>query len=407
MSRRSPGEGSVYQLADGTWRGFVDLGWRGGRRRRKYVRGRTKAEVQREVRRLAREAEEGRLSPERAPTLTAWLERYLDEVAAPKVRPSTLHRYRQEVRLYIGPSLGRIRLDKLAPDRISDFYQEQLRQLSPGSVRRLHALLRRSLSVALRWKLITWNPATAVDPPSLAPVEVHPYTAEEAGLFLDAVAGTRHEARWLLAIALGLRQGEALGLTWRDVDFDRRLIHVRQALQYRPGDGLHLVQPKTAKSRRVIPLPQAVANALKQHQLDQLAERKDAGEFWEDWGLVFTTGFGTPLSPRNDYREFRRIVERVGLRRVRLHDLRHTAATLMLGQAVSPRVIMEMLGHSQISITMNLYSHVTVELSRDAADRVQDLLWPAPKGPGAASEAASDDQKPPNEASDEDEKPSD
>ena len=126
MSRRSPGEGSVYQLADGTWRGFVDLGWKGGRRRRKYVRGRTKAEVQREVRRLARQAEEGRLSPERAPTLAAWLERYLDEVAAPKVRPSTLHRYRQEVRLYIGPSLGKVRLDKLEPERVSDFYQEQL-----------------------------------------------------------------------------------------------------------------------------------------------------------------------------------------------------------------------------------------------------------------------------------------
>lgn len=101
----------------------------------------------------------------------------------------------------------------------------------------------------------------------------------------------------------------------------------------------------------MVPLPQAVVDALKQHQLDQLAERRNAGEFWEDWGLVFTTGFGTPLSPRNDYREFRRIVERVGLRRVRLHDLRHTAATLMLGQAVSPRAIMEMLGHSQISIT--------------------------------------------------------
>lgn len=153
----------------------------------------------------------------------------------------------------------------------------------------------------------------------------------------------------------------------------------------------------------MVPLPRAVVDSLKQHQLDQAREREGAGEFWEDWGLVFATEFGTPLSPRNDYREFRRIVERVGLRRVRLHDLRHTAATLMLAQAVSPRVIMELLGHSQISITMNLYSHVTVELSRDAADRVQDLLWPAPNAP----EAASDDQEPLDEATDDDERPSD
>ncbi len=141
---------------------------------------------------------------------SAWLEWYLDEVAATKVRPSTLHRYRQEVPLYIGPSLGKVRLDKLTPDRISDFYQVQLQHLSAGSVRRLHALLRRSLSVALRWQLITWNPVTAVDPPSLTPTEVRPYSAEEAGMFLAAVNSTHNEARWLLAIALGVQRLRAL-----------------------------------------------------------------------------------------------------------------------------------------------------------------------------------------------------
>jgi integrase len=261
--------------------------------------------------------------------------------------------------------------------------------------------------VALRWQLITWNPVTAVDPPSPTPTEVRPYTAGEAGQFLSAVSGTHNEARWLLAISLGLRQGEALGLTWRDVDLDRGLIRIRQALQYRPGDGLRLVQPKTPKSRRSVPLPQSVTAALKRHQLDQLAERDKAGEFWEDWGLVFATGFGTPLSPRNDYREFRRIIDRAGLRRIRLHDLRHTAATLMLGQSVTPRVIMEMLGHSQISITMNLYSHVTFELSREAADSIQDLLWPVSGTPEAASEAANGDFEPTEGISDQDQEDSD
>jgi integrase len=128
-------------------------------------------------------------------------------------------------------------LDKLKPSQVSDFYRSQLLHLSPGSVRRLQALLRRSLGVAVRWQLIPWNPVTAVDPPSLTSVEVHPFEAKEARLFLAAASRERFQARWLIAVLLDLRQGEALGLTWRDVDLDQRVLAVRQTLQYRPGEG--------------------------------------------------------------------------------------------------------------------------------------------------------------------------
>jgi integrase len=304
------------------------------------------------------------------------LERYLDEVAAASVRPSSLRRYRQELRLYIAPALGKVPLDKLKPSQVSDFYRSQLLHLSPGSVRRLHALLRRSLGVAVRWQLIPWNPVTAVDPPSLTSVEVHPFDANEARLFLAAASCDRFYARWLIAVLLGLRQGEVLGLTWRDVDLDPRVLAVRQTLQNRPAEGFHLVPPKTARSRRIVPLPNAVVDALKLRREQQETDRLAAGiEFWEDWGLIFTTRFGTPLSPRNDYREFQRLVAAAGLRHVRLHDLRHTAASLMLAQGVSPRVVMEILGHSQISITMNTYSHVTPASSREAVARVEGLLF--------------------------------
>ncbi|HEX8510354.1 MAG TPA: tyrosine-type recombinase/integrase [Propionibacteriaceae bacterium] len=373
--RRAQGEGAVYQLPDGRWRGAVDLGWHGGKRRRKYITRRTQAEALREVRQLASAAEAGRLSPVRAPTVAQWLERYLIEVAASSVRPSTLHRYRQEVRLYIGPELGKIPLDKLRPNQVAEFYRLQLQRLSPGSVRRLHALLRRSLTVAVRWQIISWNPVSAVDPPSLEHHEVQPYNLEEVRRFLTAVAGTRLEARWLLAIALGMRQGEVLGLAWKDVDLDRGVLRVSQSLQYRPGEGLQLVQPKTARSRRTVPLPDSLAAALKLHREQQDEDRSAAGEFWEDWGLVFTTRYGTPLSPRNDYRSFRQITEGAGLRRVRLHDLRHTAASLMLAQGVTARTIMETLGHSQISITMNTYSHVDPAVSREAANLMESALW--------------------------------
>jgi len=336
-SRRPQGEGSVYRLPDGRWRGVVNLGWHSGKRRRKYITRGTQAEVVRELRRLTAAAETGRLPIERAPTLGQWLERYLNEVAAPSVRPSTLRRYRQELRLYIAPALGKVPLDKLKPSQVSDFYRSQLLHLSPGSVRRLHALLRRSLGVAVRWQLIPWNPVTAVDPPSLTSVEVHPFDAKEARLFLAAASGDRFQARWLIAVSLGLRQGEVLGLAWRDVDLDQRILAVRQTLQYRPGEGFHLVPPKTARSRRIVPLPDAVVDALKLRREQQETDRLAAGvEFWEDWGLVFTTRFGTPLSPRNDYRDFQRLVGAAGLRHVRLHDLRHTAASLMLAPGSEP-----------------------------------------------------------------------
>lgn len=373
--RRPAGEGSVYRLPDGRWRGVVDLGWHEGRRRRKYVTRHSQSEVVRDLRKLASAAEAGRLPLDRATTLSQWMQRYLDEVAATSVRPSTLRQYRLECRLHIEPALGRVRLDKLTATQVAAFYQDRLRVLSPGSVRRLHALLPRALTVAVRWQVIPWNPVSAVDPPSLATPEVRPFSVSETKAFLRAVADDRFEARWMLAVSVGMRQGEVLGLSWRDVDLDQRVVHVRQALQFAPGEGLCLVPPKTARSRRVIPISGVIVDALKRRHAQQDADRLAAGEFWEEWGLVFTTRFGTPVSPRNDYRDFRLIVERAGVRRVRLHDLRHTSASLMLAQGVNPRVVMEILGHSQISVNPNTYSHVTTTVSRDAVESMTRLLW--------------------------------
>jgi integrase len=374
--RRGRGEGSIYQLPNGKWRGVVDLGWSNGKRRRKYVTRASRAEAVREVRRLTNEAERGQLSSGRVPTVAEWMDTYLREVAAATLRPSSLHRYQQEVRLYIGPGLGRHKLDKLRPAHLSAFYRKQSEKLSAGSVRRLHAILRRALTIAVRWQLIPTNPATMVDPPPLKHAEVRAYSVEEARRFLSVVAGTRMEARWVLAIALGLRQGEALGLSWENVDLDSGTLRIRQALQYQPGHGLEVVEPKTARSRRTVPLPISVVAVLRAHQERQQQAREAAGHRWIETGLVFTTATGTPISPRNDYRTFRELLVRGDLRRIRLHDLRHTAASLLLAQGESPRVIMEILGHSQISVTMNTYSHVSPEVARDAATRMNNLLWP-------------------------------
>jgi integrase len=177
-------------------------------------------------------------------------------------------------------------------------------------------------------------------------------------------------------VTLGLRQGEILGLGWEHVDFDQRQLQVDRTLQRQPDGTLAFVRPKTQRSNRVVPMPPSVVFALHRHQVRQEHERKVAADLWMDTSLVFTTWVGTPIHPRNDYRGFQLLISRAGLRRVRLHDLRHTAASMLLSQGVAPRVVMEILGHSQISITMNTYTHVDPELNREATDSVDRLLWP-------------------------------
>ena len=377
-TRRGHGDGAVYKTNEGRWRGFVDLGWKDGKRQRKYLSGKTKAEVQQKVRQLSVQAEVGTVFTGRAPTLTAWLSQYLDDVASQTVRPSTLNRYKQEVRLYITPVLGKFRLDKITPHHIADFYQLMGRQLAAGSVRRLHALLRRAFTVAVRWNLVATNPVLAVDPPSATRQEVKPWSKEQTKTFLALVEDDPLAARWQLAIVVGLRQGEALGLKWEDVDLDAGLIRVRRALQYRPADGLVLTEPKTARSKRTLPLPDPMVASLRAHRRQQLEQRAEAGDDWVETGLVFTTAQGKPLHPRNDYRTFKRLVEKAKLPDIRLHDLRHTAASNMLTEGVHARVVMETLGHSTFDLTMNTYSHVAPVVSREAADTMAKALWANP-----------------------------
>lgn len=226
--RRGPGEGAVYQRADGIWVGSVELGWHGGKRRRRYVYAKTHREISRKIGRLADAARQGQISPTRVPKVSEWMRIYLSEVASTAVRPSSLHRYEQEVRLYIDPDLGRLKLDKIRPQHLTTFYRHQLETLSPGSVRRLHALIRSSLTVAVRWGIIATNPAMVVPAPPLSQREVHPLTVDEVHRLLTAARETTLFPRWLLAIMLGMRQGEVLGLSWDDVDLEQSLLRVRQ-----------------------------------------------------------------------------------------------------------------------------------------------------------------------------------
>jgi integrase len=230
----------------------------------------------------------------------------------------------------------------------------------------MHAILRKALNQAMKWVLVERNVATPVDVPRVV-------RKEEAKALLAAITGNRLEALYTVALACGVRQGEALGLGWQDIDLEAATLAVRKQLQRVDGK-LTLVEPKTQKSRRTLDLPGVCVTALRKHRARQAEERLAMGPGWHESGLVFTTRRGTPLDGTNVGHYFRRELAKAGIRQQRFHDLRPVCASFLLLQGVSARVVMKLLGHSQISITTNLYTHVMPSLKKDAADRMDAML---------------------------------
>lgn len=215
--------------------------------------------------------------------------------------------------------------------------------------------------------------AKLVDAPRWKRPEVRPWEPGEASRFLEAIKCERLEVAYLVALSLGLRREEVLGLRWSDIDFAAKTITIAQALA-RVGGKLRFIEPKSRQSRCMIPLHDGLVPALRNHHRRELEERLAAGSRWHDSGLLFTTGIGTPLEPLALNEDFDRIIAKAGLRRVRLHDLRHACASFLLAQSVHPRVVMELVGHSQVSLTMETYSHVMPDAMREAVARVGELL---------------------------------
>lgn len=374
---RGKNEGSIFRRADGRWSASVSLGWRGGKRWRKILYGKTRSEVAEKLTAVLRDKSLGLpvADPERQ-TLAEFLDRWLNDVVKQGVRPKTYRTYADIVHLHVRPAIGRIRLEKLTPQHVQRFLNEKLAAgLSPRTVKHLRGTLRNALNMAVKWGIIPRNVAALTDPPREPHKDLRVLSPEECRDFLAAVQGHRLEALFSVTLALGLRQGEALGLRWQDVDFEALTLSIRHALQRVEGK-LRLVEPKTSKSRRTIALPQVAVSALYAHRQRQGDERALAGSRWREGDMVFTTGIGTPLDPRNLLREFYAIIRTSGLPRVRFHDLRHSAATLLLAQGVHARVVMDLLGHSSISLTMNTYSHVLPEFRKEAAARMDAILNP-------------------------------
>ena len=290
------------------------------------------------------------------------------------MRPKTYQSYAELVRLHLEPSLGRIRLSRLPPRDVRKLINSKLNAgLSPRRVQYIHAVLRKALSQAEKDGSVARNVSKLADAPKVEQAEISPFDPNEARLFVKAISGERLEALYLLAIAIGLRQAEILGLSWKDIDFDKSQCIVRKTLQRIDGE-FRFVEPKTTRSRRTLALPDIVITSLKEHKGRQVGEMLVAGDNWENSDLVFTDLSGKPLADSVVRRRFYRILEGAGLRRQRFHDLRHACASLMISQGVPSREVMETLGHSTIAMTLNRYAHIFQEAQKETADKMGKLL---------------------------------
>ena len=363
MSKRGNSEGSIYQRkSDGKWCAAVTLDGS----RRKVLYGDTRQEVARKLTAALQARQQNLPLPNERLTVAAFLGRWLAEIVAPTTRPKTCRFYEQIVRGHLIPELGRFPLAQLGPEQVQAMLnRKRASGLSARSVYHLRAVLRTALGRALKWGLVARNAAALADPPRVADPGPRLITKDQARMLLAAFRGNRLEALYVVALSLGLRQGEALALRWEDVDLERQTLRVEAAMQ-RVDRTLQRVEPKTQRSRRTIPLPGVAVEALRAHRVRQIEERLLAGDRWREHGLVFTTSIGTPLDGVTVTHRFQKLLDRAGLPRLRFHDLRHGAASLLAAQEVPARVAMELLGHSDIRTTLNVYTHVAPELAREA-----------------------------------------
>jgi integrase len=439
-TRAPNGASSIYLGSDGKWHGRVTVGiLPDGRPDRRHVERKTEAEVIGAVRELENERARGSVRKVGQKwTVKSWLDHWLPNIAEPSIRWSTYTYYESAVRLYLRPGLGAHRLVKLEAEHIETFYGRlRAEGHNPSTVHQIHRTLRTALNEAVRRDHIWRNPVLLVKAPPLDEIEVEPFTVEQAQRILTTAHGRRNGARFAVALALGLRRGEALGLQWRDLDTALGTLTVRRALQRqtwrhgctdphacganshkvtpcpegckrhrracpppcpkdcsrharacpeRRGGGLVITEVKTRAGRRVLSVPRSLRNWMAEHGREQDAERRRAGTVWEESGWMFAQPNGRALDPRADHDEWKALLAAADVRDARLHDARHTAATMLLVLGVPPRAVMEQMGWSSTSMAQR-YQHVPDEVRQRIADQLGGLLWGEDGDDGGAAGA--------------------
>jgi integrase len=381
--RRGRGEGGINQRPDGTWEARISLGYDGnGKRRRKTVYGKSKTEVQEKLRAMQSSASAGTLADSSKLTVALYLDHWLNGPAKESVGETTWPRYEQLTRLRINPYIGGVRLTQLTCLHVEQMLSD-LRVAGVSARGRQMAVnvLSAALKHATRKRppLIPFNPVASVAKPRPSKPEIRPFTPEQVGKFLAAAAADRLFGLYLMAIDTGMREGELFALEWDDIDFTAGSVMVRRALKEVRGK-VWVEDLKTEKSRRRVELAPATLDALHEHRKAQLAEG-NAGR------LVFCAPDGGYLRrPNLAQRHFRPLLARAGLPRIRFHDLRHTAATLLLLANERTKVVSERLGHASTMTTEATYQHVLPTMQKQAAEKMNQILGQLmpPKAAGAS-----------------------
>jgi integrase len=327
------------------------------------------------LRELVRQRNKGVDLSARQLSVKAFMALWLSEVIEPQRKPRTYEIYAQYIRLYIDPEIGDIRLDKLTPARIQSWVNALKTRVAAQTTRNAYQRLRTALTVAVRWRYLSENPAIGIDVPSPKRVPIRPLNADQARILLETVADHRLAPLYELAVRLGLRQGELLGIRWNNIDLDKGIIRIAEQVQKLRNRQTVSVAPKTPRSIRELPLDTELRARLRSHWQSLQEERAVNGPRWQEYGLVFPSEVGTPLGTRNLTRHFKALLKRAGLpSRTRFHDLRHTAATLMLAAGVPLKTVSDILGHSSIQVTVDTYGYTFEEDKQRALDALAQTL---------------------------------
>jgi integrase len=370
--RRGHNDGSIYQReSDGRWVASISLPFG----KRKSIYGKTRTEVQAKLRQAQRDQENGLNLNAKRETVTKFLERWLAASVEPVAKRKTWEGYESIIRIRIKPrSIGQVELTRLTPVHLQELYAElATASLSARSIRHTHAMLHKAFAQAVRWGLLVRNPCDGATPPRPPRTEMKVLTAEQSAAFLTATRNHSAYALYALALTTGARQGELLALRWADVDLDNGRLMVQRALQRQRG-GLTFTSPKTSRSRRTIMLSETAIAALKHHRSEQNLVRLKMGSSWQDGDLIFANEIGNPLDPSWQTAVFKVALKDAGLPAIRFHDLRHTAATLLLAKGVHPKVVADMLGHATITITLDTYSAYVPAMHTQAAATMDAIL---------------------------------
>ncbi|MFD7166614.1 tyrosine-type recombinase/integrase [Streptomyces violascens] len=403
-TRQPNGRSSIYQGADGKWHGRVTVGVRpDGKPDRRHVERKTRAEVTKAVKELERQRDAKTLrKPGRAWTVAAWLTHWIENIAPLGVNSNTMVGYGVAVRKHLIPGLGAHKLDQLKPEHIEHFYSRMMLTGSkPATAHQAHRTFRTALNEAVRRGHLAQNPVQLAKAPRVREEEVEPYSVDEVQRLLKAASEQRNSARWAVALALGLRQGEVLGLKWDDLDLDGGFLVVRRS-RHRPQYAHGCAEPcgrkagycperrrtnpetadtKSRAGRRAVGLPEQLVDLLRVHRQQQEVEREKAGKNWTEGGWVFPDEKGRIASHRKDWAEWKELLKAAKVRDGRLHDARHTAATVLLILGVPERAVMGLMGWSTTAMAAR-YQHMVDAVRTDVAKQVDGLIWkPEADGP--------------------------